>query len=113
MAMLWPVFLNSQTMPWKDFDDSRFFNSSKTTTWKNTDDFYVVDSIYCYAFVDSLQMEMPTSRSYNLAFTDEGGEILETLEQQYDALNNEWKNAFYTINQYDGDRNLIEIHKQG
>ncbi|MEO1261282.1 MAG: T9SS type A sorting domain-containing protein [Bacteroidota bacterium] len=108
LAIALPVFLCSQSYPWDNIQLTDIYKKQQVANWNNSGDFYVVDSIYCYLYVDSLQMQVPVSRSYNLAFTDQDGEILETLEQQYDQATHTWVNVFFTYNGYDDENNLTE-----
>jgi hypothetical protein len=73
-------------------------------------DFYVVDSLYCY-FYDSLQNELPYLRQYNLAFTTDG-EVLESRQEANNFGASDWANSTRSSYVYDGQNNLIELTEQ-
>ncbi len=63
-------------------------------------DFYVVDSSYCYAHDPASQTTVPTQRLYNLDFTEEG-QILLSRKEELPAWLSTWRNLELTTYQYD------------
>ncbi|HHM21041.1 MAG TPA: hypothetical protein ENJ20_03360, partial [Bacteroidetes bacterium] len=112
IVLLLPLWGISQNRPPAEIDLSYFYKNNTGHVQKKGEEFYVVDSIQCFLFVDSLQMERPTTRTYNIAFLDESGDILESIDQEYDPEQGVWNNTFHTTNHYDDEVNLIEITKQ-
>ena len=75
-------------------------------------DFYVVDSLYCYTHDPVTQAPTPTERQYNLAFTQDDGEVLESGKEERPSWTPQWRNSTYTTYVYDGQNNLIEQTEQ-
>ena len=75
-------------------------------------DFYVVDSLYCYTHDPVTQAPTPTERQYNLAFTQDDGEVLESRKEERPSWTAQWRNSTYTTYVYDGQNNLIEQTEQ-
>lgn len=74
----------------------------------NAQDFYVVDSLYCYAHSP---VEVPTERQYNLEFTNDGAVIASRSEQFLTWLG-QWRFLKFQTNVYDVQNNLIEQTEQ-
>ena len=106
--LLCPLLLISQNYPWGQINLPDFNQNHEKKVNERSSEFYVVDSVYCYLYNDSLQSDVPFLRTYNLAFTDGNGDILESITQQYNIPSNEFINSQREENMYDVDRNLTE-----
>ena len=108
-TMLLPCFCFSQNAAWQQVDWKDYVDNDKGTVVFQEEDFYVVDSIYCYLYDPFLQEDIPTSRQYNISFIDDVGEILESYSQQFDPMAGTWQNSAFTTNVYDDEVDLVEV----
>ncbi|MCB0519758.1 MAG: T9SS type A sorting domain-containing protein [Lewinellaceae bacterium] len=76
----------------------------------NAQDFYVVDSLYCHTYDNSLNA-YAYLRQYNLDFTADG-EVLESRQEAFLPWLGQWQNSMYQTYTYDGQNNLIEQVEQ-
>jgi hypothetical protein len=74
-------------------------------------DFYVVDSLYCYIYHPVSQAATPTERQYNLAFSDKG-EVLESRKEERPSWLGLWRNKTLTNYSFDTQGNLVEHTEQ-
>ncbi len=72
-------------------------------------DFYVVDSLYC--FIHNGGVAMPTERQYNLSFSPTG-EALESRREKYQPATGQWENLAFLTYQYDNAGNQIQRTEQ-
>ncbi|HFA51534.1 MAG TPA: T9SS type A sorting domain-containing protein [Bacteroidetes bacterium] len=111
LLLFFSINLPAQQRPWGGIDLNDFYKTKKKELTERSGDFYVVDSLYCFLFDGASQMDVPTTRQYNLEFSDDGGEVLESLTQEYLPEGN-WRNSQHEFFIYDSEGNLVEQTKQ-
>ncbi len=78
-------------------------------TMRAQQDFYVVDSLYCYSHNGATTT--PTERQYNLSFSPTG-EVLESRREKYLPWLGQWRNLAHITYVYDNQGNLVQQVEQ-
>ncbi len=91
------------------FDDIlRDFSKNENKFQFRNNDIYVVDSIYCFSYNGDLMSNIPSTREYNLEFT-QTGEAVQRLRQRWDENEMEWNNELLVSIEFDDDGNIVKI----